>query len=405
MHAVLHVLAPIVGIIAAAQAHYSLPELSGPHCVGKTIPLVLTDHARNDVFYTNSTTARQILLHVYYPTARLSPACPGDNYATPGFADWISNFLGGNVPASYFRKFKTHSIIGAPLKHTEKDNQLPPLLLFSHGLKVPAKLNQAIVEDVASHGYVVILVEHPWDSDYAEFPDGRVIKASPRLGTLLPGTPVITQDVDVRTADILFTLESVKRGKVKVSGCSLASLADRVGMFGHSLGGQLSLVAMLQTPKIIAGSNMDGWFSNGANATNLTDPSDADARRPFFNLRADPANIPEELRWAGGGVENEIAAMKVQTGPKVQPIIAGSSHYSFSDLTQLSIPAHDVNMPKEKKTFQDWIGTINPTRMHKINAEYHKWFFDITMKGKGDPGDINRGLSYPEVTFEDIGSL
>ncbi|KAK6535480.1 hypothetical protein TWF694_001936 [Orbilia ellipsospora] len=375
---------------------YSFPDLSGPHCVGKTAPIVLTDYSRKDIFNSNPTAPRQILVRVYYPTVKRSNTCHGEAYATAGFAGWISNFLSGNVSASYFEKFRTHSITDAPFKHIGKHDAPIPLLLYSHGLGVPAKLNQIIVEDVVSQGYIVAQMEHPWDSDYTEFPDGRVVRSSPILAQQPAGySPITAQAVDVRLADTLFTLESIKCGRVRVQGCDLASLADRVGMFGHSLGGELSLVAMLKTNKIIAGTNMDGWFWNGANATNLTNPADADAHRPYMTLRSDPTLLPDFLRHAGGGPENEIAAMEVQTGPKVQPVIANSSHYSFTDLTQLSIPALDAKMTKETTAFQAWIATINPREMHKINAGYHHWFFDITVKGKN--GDISSGLSFPEV--------
>ncbi|KAF3925201.1 hypothetical protein ABW20_dc0103281 [Dactylellina cionopaga] len=406
----LSILSALLSAVAAVPTghvehgtQYSFPELSGPHCVGKTHPIILTDHSRKDIFNNDTTADRQILVRVYYPTAKRSRSCSGEAYATPGFASWISNFLSGNVSASYFQKFRTHSVTNAPFKHTEKHGKPAPLLLYSHGLGVPAKLNQILVEDVVSHGFIVAQMEHPWDSGYTEFPDGRVVGFAPSLAQLPPGySPITARAVEVRAADTLFLLESIKCGKVKVHGCHLAPLADRVGMFGHSLGGQLSLVTMLQTNKIIAGSNMDGWFWNGANATNLTNPSAADAHRPYFNLRADPTLFPDFILHAGGGPQNEIDAMKVQTGPKVQPIIANTSHYSFTDLTQLSIPALNANMVKETNAFQAWIATISPKRIHKINTEYHSWFFDLTMKNRVKVQDINMGLKYPEVTFEDI---
>ncbi|KAJ6261628.1 1-alkyl-2-acetylglycerophosphocholine esterase [Drechslerella dactyloides] len=384
------------------SVRYSFPELSGPYCVGKTQPIVLTDDSRKDVFNNDTAADRQVLVRVYYPTAKGSQFCPGEAYATPGFAVWISNFLSGNVSTLYFEKFKTHSVTNAPLKHIENHGRTAPLLLYSHGLGVPAKLNQILVEDVASHGYIVVQIEHPWDSGYTEFPDGRVVGFAPLLAVQPPGySPITAKAVDVRAADTLFVLDSIKCGKVNVRGCDLASLADRVGMFGHSLGGQLSLVAMLQTNKIIAGSNMDGWFWNGANATNLTDPSAADAHRPYSNLRSDPALLPDFVRHAGGGPENQIAAMKVQTGPKVQLIVTNSSHYSYTDLTQLSIPALNANMREETKAFQAWTGTVEPKRMHMINTEYHNWFFDITMKGKGSQQVIAKPIKNEAAPVQD----
>ncbi|KAF3914217.1 hypothetical protein AA313_de0200086 [Arthrobotrys entomopaga] len=390
-----------VNVAKSPSNLYSFPDLSGPHCVGKTAPIVLTDYSRKDILNQDDPTApRQILLRVYYPTVKHSCTCSGgEAYATTGFAGWIANFLGGNVSASYFENFRTHSVTNAPFEHVERNNNQPfPLLLHSHGLNVPAKLNQIFIEDVVSWGYIVAQMEHPWDSDYTEFPDGRVVRSNSVLAAQPSGySPIGAQAVEVRLADTLFTLESIKCGKVRIQGCDLASLADHAGMFGHSLGGELSLVAMLKTQKIIAGINMDGWFWNGANATNLTNPADADAHRPYMTYRVDPTLIPDDLRHAGGGPENEIAVMKVQTGPKVQPVIADTLHYSFTDLTQLSIPALDAKMTKATEAFQAWIATINPREMHRIVTAYDHWFFDITVKGQ--QGNVSSGLSFPEVTL------
>ncbi len=50
-----------------------------------------------------------------------------------------------------------------------------PLLLFSHGWGNPTFLYTAELQDIVSHGYIVVAVDHPYDTAYTRFPDGDVI--------------------------------------------------------------------------------------------------------------------------------------------------------------------------------------------------------------------------------------
>ena len=50
-----------------------------------------------------------------------------------------------------------------------------PVVLFSPGFGVERELYAGLVEDLASHGYVVVSIDHPHDAGVVEFPDGRVV--------------------------------------------------------------------------------------------------------------------------------------------------------------------------------------------------------------------------------------
>src|SRR5439155_7103170 len=66
---------------------------------------------------------------------------------------------------------ETHAALDAPpLAGRSK----LPLLLFSHGYTGLASAYTALLEDLASHGYVVLSVVHPYESVATTLSDGSI---------------------------------------------------------------------------------------------------------------------------------------------------------------------------------------------------------------------------------------
>ena len=49
-----------------------------------------------------------------------------------------------------------------------------PILIFSHGHGGLRTQNTNQVEELVSHGYIVIAVDHTFDAGFVEFPNGEV---------------------------------------------------------------------------------------------------------------------------------------------------------------------------------------------------------------------------------------
>src|SRR6476646_138342 len=68
-----------------------------------------------------------------------------------------------------------------------------PVVLFSPGFGAERELYAGLIEDLASHGYIVVAIDHPHDAGIVEFPDGRVV---------IPASPMdMTAAVSVRVAE------------------------------------------------------------------------------------------------------------------------------------------------------------------------------------------------------------
>ncbi len=77
-----------------------------------------------------------------------------------------------------------------------------PLVLYSPGLGVSRELYGARARSLASQGYAVLTIDHPYDAVVVEFPDGTGIPAADIDET---NTTQLERNVDVCGPDTYFT--------------------------------------------------------------------------------------------------------------------------------------------------------------------------------------------------------
>ncbi|MFV9455495.1 alpha/beta hydrolase family protein [Rhodococcus sp. NM-2] len=156
-----------------------------------------------------------------------------------------------------------------------------PVILFSPGFYVPRTLYTIAAEDLASRGYVVIGMDHTGEALATVFPDGRVVTSQ-----ITDPYSAETQKkaLDTRVEDASFvvdTVESLSRGddpdgigRLLPDGLSEAVDPERIGMFGHSIGGATTTQVLLDDPRVDAGVNVDGalLYANTASPIVSQDP-------------------------------------------------------------------------------------------------------------------------------------
>jgi dienelactone hydrolase len=204
----------------AAQAPVTLPTPSGPRTVGTDVVAVV-DHARR---------GRRLILTRWYPAATKTTNRPLATYAGP----LLTSALG--LPP-----VRVHARVGARARRGPL-----PVVLFSPGYGTSRVLYQAVAEDLASHGYFVVAVDHTGEAP-VELPDGRFT---------LPSTPPrhpITAASATRLADMRLVLRRLNT----IAGGPRAD-RRRVAAIGHSLGGSTAAALMRAEPSIRAGVDMDG---------------------------------------------------------------------------------------------------------------------------------------------------
>lgn len=287
--AVLGTAAALLPGIARARTALRLPEPTGPHPVGlRTVHL--TDPSRTDPWEGGP---REVMLTVLYP-ARDVRGCPRAPQLTPAAAQVFAELAPRVHPglpeagAVDWGAVLTHGYLdAAPLPGPR------PVLLYSPGGGDSRTLGTHLAEDLASHGRIVVLVDHPGDASQVELPSG--IRVTALRGEPDPAT--FRTMIDTRVADLRLVLDRLLDLLPDHLPRHVAEV-PAIGIYGHSAGGTAAVYTALHDRRVHAVANLEGYLD--------LDPFDPQGAlhafdRPLLLLRTDgfdgAARI--ERSWAG----------------------------------------------------------------------------------------------------------
>ncbi|MFI9805750.1 alpha/beta hydrolase family protein [Streptomyces sp. NPDC052301] len=311
---------------------------------------------------------------VWYP-ARKTEGLPRASWMTEGALRALLADIGFPLDPALGPLTAGH--VGAPIHRT---GHRLPVIVYSHGASSHRGDHTIMIQELASHGYVVVTVDHTYDT-FTEFPDGRVViptEVPPFLGP---------RDF---AADLRFLLNCVEQlaagrspdvdGRPLPQGLLGALDPQCIGAFGWSKGGTATALTMLADQRVRAGLSVDGPMQ-----PTIT----TDLERPFMMMTADftRAAMPDVAEfWTHlRGWRLDIQA-------------DGAIHNSYGDNATL-IPQAGKILGMTDQQIQDRIGTLDPARAVRIQQAYPLAFFDLHLRHRG--GHLLEGPSaaYPEVKF------
>ncbi|HBS47004.1 MAG TPA: acetylhydrolase, partial [Paenibacillus sp.] len=153
---------------------FSFAEPTSPYEIG-TVTYHWTDSAREEKFTKTSGDSRELMVQIWYPASSEATGKKAPYLSDPApYIEGLHEFL--HLPEFLFSGFNlvnTHAIANAGLADTESKY---PVLLFSHGFMGYRNQNMFQVEQLASHGYIVVGIEHAYSSVASAFPDKPVVK-------------------------------------------------------------------------------------------------------------------------------------------------------------------------------------------------------------------------------------
>ena len=165
---------PLLSLLAISTVQaLTLPAPDGQYGTASS-QMLLTDRTRQDPYATTvgGSHFRQVVVSSFYPVA-LRKDCIGytAQYMPSATAAFYDQQLGAfGIPAETFASLKlTHC--NARDRRGLKDQQFP-VVLFSPGLGNSRLIYSAMAQALASKGYIVLSIDHPFDADIVEFPDG-----------------------------------------------------------------------------------------------------------------------------------------------------------------------------------------------------------------------------------------
>ncbi len=155
---------------------FQLPKPTGPYPLGVRT-FELTDTSRLGVMEADDSEPRRILLRAWYPAQRAGESPMP--YADP--AEIATTFAGLaaqlGMPSFFFSHLQLVETNSYPNAEVLEGEPPLPVVFFSHGYTSYASQNTVLMEALASHGYLVIAMSHPYDAAPVLFPDGSVIGA------------------------------------------------------------------------------------------------------------------------------------------------------------------------------------------------------------------------------------
>jgi dienelactone hydrolase len=360
---VLSIAANTAPVAASDTLHLLRP--TGPNAVGTTTSIYLKDTSRPDPWVPEMN-ARELMVTVWYPThATGGKRAP---YMTP---EESRLFLEGknntDLPPDTLSTVQTNAYVDA--KPAGRARSLP-LVVLSPGHTQPRNSLSNLAEDLASHGYVVVAIDHTYETYAVTFPDGRIATCA---ACAVDDTDAFrVKQHQSRALDVSFVLDQLTGPDPKWQGSRLID-ASRIGMSGHSAGGASSIPAMLNDIRIDAGINLDGTTAKTIPAGGLS--------RPFMFLGT-PHHSP------GGLDDSWDTDWNLMTGWKRWLVVAGTQHASFNDLALIG-----------EQLGIDFGATTTGTRSTEITRRYNLAMFDRHLRHQPQPLLDRPSPCYPEVTI------
>lgn len=379
------VLVIIIFVAASAWRLLRSPafvEPGGPYSVGTHL-FEVKDNSRG---------GRRLAVHVFYPAEKGGSgsfmAAMDDRIAEAFSKLYKMPSFGSDNPDS-------HCIIDAPSMKGSF-----PVILFSHGAFSYSTQNLSTFEELASNGYIVFTISHTGEAALSLFPDDSTIEIedpsilrnsmkvgkeevkayAARLEKLKSALPkeekkaVYRQLGDTfykgfekylnqRIDDFHFLLDEIKRLYSDESFPVAGRMdLDKIGMFGHSLGGITTayLCSESDTP-VRGGINFD--------APVITfDERDPVPKKPFAHFYSTETSLPGSGKVDMTGTNDYYC--EAGSAPCFSRTFEGSAHYNFSDF----------NFMPPILRFTPLLGSVDPMTMVKDLNEAVLDFFNYLLK-------------------------
>lgn len=366
----------------------TLPVPTGSFAVGRTT-CVWSDAARVDAMAPRTGAKRELLVWIWYPAAPRQPSQSVDEYLPAAWRAALERQMGPeltNFVSRDLSRMRGHSLRNAEVS-TERRSY--PVVLMRAGLAALTTDYTSLAEDLASHGYVVVGFDAPYRSFVTVFPDGRVIARAPQNNADLLRGPqqeqLATKLVEAWSADMSFALDQLERLNEADPSGKFAGRLDmqRVGVFGHSLGGATTLEFCHKDNRCKAGIDVDGSPLGSVIVEGLT--------MPFMFLLSDHNSEPDAET---GPVLAKIRSIynRLPSEGRLYIVIRGANHYGFGDGGIVKSPLMMSVLHK--------LGVVHleGLRQLAVTRHYVSTFFDVYLEGS-PASELSDGSEYPEVEY------
>ncbi|MBE3136654.1 MAG: hypothetical protein IMZ43_04565 [Thermoplasmata archaeon] len=364
------------GIIDISGVHDTsfLPKLTGSYGVGvRTMHLIDTSRLEN--FTTDPTDVREMMVQLWYPTEPDTLGERTDYMDYPTF-QWLKNRSPiplVTIPDNAYLFVRPHG-----RNETTIVAGMFPVVVFSPGYDGVYQIYTSFIEDLVSHGFVVVSINHPYVSGISVFPDGRTIGLAEVPTDSIARSAFFNMSLRAIVQDAKFVVDIITEMNATDPDFSGHFDLSAVGMYGHSFGGANTAVCCFEDARFRAGLTLDGVFYRQFLPGNIT--------------------VPLLLMFAEARLANDSTISHLwnhTTDDTFKMTINGSTHYAYTDVGVLL--SHLVPLiPPRLLLF----GSIQPKRMVNITRTYMTVFFEVYLKGEPVERLLNLSAQFDEVQFD-----
>lgn len=334
----------------------------------------LIDHDRPDPF--NATHARRMMISRFKPI--LFPFCLQTcrvPYMPPDIAAIEDEIIAAFLAET---SWTYGALANLEMEFCCKSIDLPfglprfPRILFGTGLNTTRHFYSATAQHLASLGYEVIVMDHPYETDVVQFPDGEIVFGG-RVTRDLNDTAGIEFGLRVRSDDATFVMDRLG--------------IDRTVFIGQSFGGAAAAdVLVSEAERIVGGVNLDGrMFGPGVRQG---------VSRPFMIWGSEGHDSSNETSYVDFFKSMEEKHPDVWTR---ELNTKESAHGSYSDF---SVIGDVTGLRSDGELEELFFGKLKGARAMELMKRYLGAFIEFTLHGR-DEGVLKGPTDpkYPDMIF------
>ncbi len=312
-----YVLVGLILFLAAVSVGLQLdfPNATGPFPVGRTVRHWVNS-SRLETLGSTPGRQRETPVIIWYP-AEKSSAAPAAYFPD---LDLVANDLVASGQVASWEVLGLRFIKSSV--HTDPPmaglNNSYPVIVLSPGNGTNVEFYTGIAEELASQGYIVVGINHPFDVAAVALHDGTIARFDEGPIALQERLTWVSNRIAVRVQDVLFVLNQLKAAN-NVGDQLLSGRMDlaNVGVIGHSLGGITAAQACLAEKQFSACLNIDGLQRGGPFSV---DANPVPPGQPFMFLTKEQTLPPASL-----------TLFKTIPGGSFRVVIPTASHDNFTD--------------------------------------------------------------------------
>lgn len=238
---------------------YEIPEPTGEHLIGTTV-FEINDQDRDELY--SDELSRRFMIQLWYPAEviegyeqavwleggrPLASALAKDNFL-PSFA------------LNHATSILSNSYYDAPIL-VQSDKY--PVVIISHGWRGFRTLHTDFAEELASHGYIVISIDHSYGSVATVFNSGVAYLNLDALESRETNDDFQGDSnalVSTYSGDIISTIDFLEElnGNEYSRFLNILDL-ESIGLVGHSTGGGAGVLTTLTDDRVDAVFGLDSW--------------------------------------------------------------------------------------------------------------------------------------------------